>query len=370
MIVTPASDTWTANQLVNADQLNANIRDAQQFLIYAPLTIVTRAAAQTVINGDSVIIWDNEIIDTDGTFTAPSTDIVVQRPGVYALQMQSQFPNNNTGSRSAKISINGVDFAIAKNMSANGRYTCINAACIAALAKGDIINGKVYQDSGISLSIGNSSPPGMPRLAMRLISVAAIDIDYTDPSAPVTKPPVPPSSPPPTGKIPVKHVTSYNALWSRTFNGDGSTTWDDSAHCYQGFYDSNRGNTKSVIGFDYAAIQTALTGATNISVTFSFRPAHTYSFAGATILIDATAWTAKPSTWASTRNFPLMQKSACKANTNYTVSLPSGVGAKFQKGGYLGMGFGPAPSTDRNYYAYMNGATESGRPSLTFTYWK
>lgn len=379
LVPSPSLDTWTSNQLVTADWLNRNVRDVQKFLAYAPLTIVTRNASQTIpTNTQATIIFDTEAIDVDNMFEAPSSDLVVRRPGVYAIQFQNHLTPNTTGMRSGHIALNGQWVGSSNNGSANGGATMLNCSAIVACTTGDVITGMVWQNSGGSLTTGSATFHA-PRMAVRLISVAEVDIDYIsvqgsddpdnpNPPDPIVNPPAPPPSQPPAS-TPTQHTKTFYATWSRSFDGDLGTTWDDSKHCYQGYEAQYRGMTRSLVGFDYGSIQSTLKDSTNISVVFGYKVLHTWYNSGGTIVVGASRYTSKPSTWSSARYWKLLSKSGCVAGKSYTVTLPSGTGDKFRTGEYLGMAFGPAPNTSLIYYGYMAGALET-KPYLKFTYWK
>lgn len=170
---------------------------------------------------------------------------------------------------------------------------------------------------------------------------------------------------------PVTKTTVYQPTWSRTYDGDNSTTWDDSAHCYQGYFSGDRGNTKSLVGYNYTQIQSDLAGATINSIKLTFKVAHAYLNAGMTVEIGAHNYTSKPSTWAGGNVFENQTtKTSAKAGSSYTVTLPAGFGTNFKSGTYKGISFGPGPSTSNVYYGYLYGQSESGKPTLSITYTK
>ncbi|HEY5959979.1 MAG TPA: hypothetical protein VIV60_25675 [Polyangiaceae bacterium] len=366
---TPSPDTWQTNQLITADLLNSNIRDAQRFLAHAPLTIVSRAATQNVTTSTpTAVTWDTEVLDIDGMITVPSTSLTVRRPGIYAIYFANNFVANTGGDqRSATIVINGsgiaqqVDFRAATVATVN----CVSA--IVALNVGDVITCNVYQDSGVTLTIGGNY--NAPRLAVRPISTAQLDIDYGTGG---TSNPKPPPSPPPTGHVPTNYTKTYWPTWSRTFDGDNSITWDDSAYCYQGYYDGNRGNTRSLVGFNSTAIASDLSGATNIRVKVTFKVAHSYYNSGLTAVVGTHTYGSKPSTWSDASvNQNLKQKGSCSEGHSYTIDFGANTSASNSfKSWAKGIAFGPGPSTSRTYYGYMYGASQGGKPYLTVTYTK
>jgi hypothetical protein len=179
----------------------------------------------------------------------------------------------------------------------------------------------------------------------------------------------PPSTPP--APTPRTYTKVFSSTWSRTYDGDLTTTWDDTEFCYQGYYSSDRGNTRSLCGFDYAAIQSALSGATVNSVKLTFKVAHSYYNAGMTVEIGGHIYSAKPSTWSGGSVAENQtSRASCVAGSSYTVTLPASFGTNFKSGAWKGISFGPGPSLASTYYGYMYGYGQSGRPYLTFTYTK
>jgi len=178
---------------------------------------------------------------------------------------------------------------------------------------------------------------------------------------------------------PVRTFTkTWWATWTRSYQGDNSIdddgeTGPDSGNLYHGYYSSKHGNHRSLIGFDYAAIQSALSGATIVSVKFTFRIKHTWATGGADISISSHSYTSKPSTWSSgsvTQN--RYNSTDDKEGSTKTKTLPVAVGNEFKAGTTRGLGFGPAPNNSASaYYCYMyGGETSSSRPRVTITYSK
>lgn len=181
---------------------------------------------------------------------------------------------------------------------------------------------------------------------------------YASPSAP----------PPPATKT---YTKTYYATWSRTYDGSNATTWDDSAYCYQGYYSTARGNTKSLVGFDYATIAADLSGATINSCKVTVKGAHAYYNSGYTLEWGTHNYTAKPSTWANGNvNQNRGALGSFAAGETATLNLGTTVGGEFKSQATRGISFGPGPTTSLTYYGYAYGATQSGKPYLTITYTK
>ena len=163
----------------------------------------------------------------------------------------------------------------------------------------------------------------------------------------------------------------YYGSWSRTFDGDNSVTWDDSDYCYQGYYSSDRGNTRSLVGFDYAQIMSDLSGATVTSCKLTFRCAHSYYNAGLSAQIGTHDYSAKPGSWDGSRvDERRTSVAGVTAGETITKELGTGIGAEFKSGASRGIAFGPGPSTSRDYYGFFYGADQGGQPYLTITYRK
>jgi len=174
---------------------------------------------------------------------------------------------------------------------------------------------------------------------------------------------------PPAQPDPVNTYTkTWAATWGRSYDQDnGTRNGDDTADLYQGYISSTHGNTKSLFGFDYASIQSALSGATVKSVRLQYRVKHAWGGAGISVRVSSHNYTSKPSSWSSGNvNTERAAFGSQKEGATYTQILPVAIGNEFKAGTTRGLGFGPGPSTSASaYYGYMY----SG-PKLTITYTK
>lgn len=193
--------------------------------------------------------------------------------------------------------------------------------------------------------------------------------DYTPPAAPPPPPPSPTPPPPTQTYTYVTYTKTYYATWSRSYDGDGGTTWDDSAYCYQGYYDGNRGLTRSLVGFNYNAIKADLVGATIKSCKFTARNEHWYYNAGGTAYLGTHTYSSKPSTWSTGSVAENRLHTSWGLGATKTVELGVTIGNEFKAGTTKGVAFGPPPY-GLSYYGYFRGATQSGKPYLTITYVK
>jgi len=303
-------------------------------------------------------------------FNGPTTNVIVQEPGIYSIQGCTFWGANSSGSiRSTHLEVNNNRIASSNVAPAVGVQTVQTVAAIAPLNTGDIISKQIFQDSGGALNTGGST---MDRMAVRMLSTSDTALTF-DPATKLatSSSSTAGSSTKATAPSPTKHTATFYATWSRTYNGNGATTWDDSPYCYQGYYSSSRGNTRSLIGFNYSSIQSTLSGATNITGHFGYKVAWSYYTAGLTTVMGSHNYSAKPSTWSTANVFEDQgKKASCLRYHSYVVPLSSWQCWAWRTGNIKGMAFGPGPSTNHVYYGYMYGATQGGKPYVTFTYYK
>lgn len=164
---------------------------------------------------------------------------------------------------------------------------------------------------------------------------------------------------------------TFRATWSRSYDGDGSTRSPDTEDCYQGYYGSIHGRQRSLVGFDYAAIQSALSGATVLSVKLTFKVKYRAWSDGLDVVVSVHDYTSKPGTWSGARvDENEASRNNCNQGSTYTVDL-SAHGNDFKTGGVTGVGFGPGASNAHAIYGRIHGVDAgTSRPYLTITYRK
>lgn len=164
------------------------------------------------------------------------------------------------------------------------------------------------------------------------------------------------------------YTTNFDATWYQTYKGDNTQKTDTTAN--QGQYSSSDGNQRSLVGFDYAAIQAALSGATITSIKLTAYAEHWYLDAGGTAVIGTHDYTSKPSTWADSRvNQNRQQSSGWPKPGSRTVTLSNTIATELGNGTSTGIAFGPGPTTSNVYYGKFTGSG-TGRPRLTIVYTK
>lgn len=167
-------------------------------------------------------------------------------------------------------------------------------------------------------------------------------------------------------------IASFPCTACRTFQGTNVERPPNIGDwAYQGQYDGNYGNQRSMLMFDYSSIQSTLSGKTILSCTLRYHITHSYYSS-----MDVTVGTHNNTnelTWPGaggvTPNRKLYINQA--EGSSYTQSLGTTIGGEFQAGTTKGIVFGPGQDTSFHYYGYLVGYQPSNPtqiPILTFTY--
>jgi hypothetical protein len=190
--------------------------------------------------------------------------------------------------------------------------------------------------------------------------------DFTTPSTPTPTTPKP--KPTPSGSI---YTKRWNATWSRSYEGDNSTRFDDSPYMYQGSYDgSSPGNQKSLAGFDYKNIRSTLAGAEILEAHFTIKNNHARWNKGLYAQTGIHTYTAKPGTWSSANVVERKWRKWVTEGGSVTFDIGAGGGRAFRDGAWNGIAIGPEATNDHDNYGYFYGASSSARPFLTIKYRK
>jgi hypothetical protein len=169
---------------------------------------------------------------------------------------------------------------------------------------------------------------------------------------------------------PQTYTKTYYATWTGSYFGNGSRR-NSNGDMYQGFYSSNNGNQKSMIGFNHSQIQSDLAGSTIKKVQLTLKNKHWYYNSGGTAVIGRHNDTAAsaPTTFSGTGN--INQSSGWPKGGTRTVTLNNGIAEALRDDSAEGIIIGPGPSTNKIYYGYFQGgASSSSRPKLTITFTK
>lgn len=195
--------------------------------------------------------------------------------------------------------------------------------------------------------------------------------DYTPPTAPPTPPP---SSSPPPASTPTQKSTytkKWYATWSRSYEGDDSTRFDDSPYMYQGSYDgSSPGNQKSLAGFDYKNIMATLKGAEIVECHITVKNAHARWNKGLNAEIGSHNYSSKGSTWVDAQVRQRRWTAWVSEGGSVTVNAGATFGKELQAGTSRGIGLGPEATNNHDHYGFFYGATQSGKPYITVKYRK
>lgn len=188
----------------------------------------------------------------------------------------------------------------------------------------------------------------------------------------------PPPPPPPAPLPPVQtYIRTYDATWSRSYNGSDNPRFDDPNTLYHGTGPGgSNGNQKSMIGFNYTAIMADLAGATINSVELVMRNLHTFWYAGMNLWLGTHTNASKPATYDVGNTW--QGRWFFRWGYQYTLSVNLGVqmGYDLAGGVHKGIVVGPCLSGDctDDGYGYFAGAgyTTNGHsgPYLAISYTK
>lgn len=365
MIATPAPLTWANSAILTASDLNIHVRDAMRFLTTSGHTSVYLASNVSIPqNVRTAIVWDTTTDDQDNLITTPSGTFTITREGVIAIRFMGTYGLNTTGTyRRIILTLNGNDYA-ASAYCVGVNSDALSLATELPVAVGDTLQFLASHDATAAVTM----------LAAQT-QVSLMWVGLTDATA------APAPSLPPTGQTPTKHTVNFDATFSRTYNGDGTTSADDTKYCYQGYYDGNRGNNRSLVGFNSTSIVSTLNNAQRITMKLRFHVARTYQppdtfissgvmkTASTVAIIGGHNYATKPATWADANVDQNLTRKVIVPGQTYEVSLPSSMVARLASGGYKGIAFGPGPSNLKSYYALINGATQASPPRLEVVYY-
>lgn len=177
MATVPSEITWVAGQVVTPAQLNANLRDAVNFIITPPMAVLRQVSTQSLATSGqwAAITWDTEDLNRDAmhsTVTNPSR-VTANTAGWYHLSTTLDFAANTAGQRAVGWRINGSGTsgptAGKEQIQALSSFdAALNTSGDVFLNVGDYIEIVGYQSSGGALSTGNSD--GGSRFSIRWVS--------------------------------------------------------------------------------------------------------------------------------------------------------------------------------------------------------
>lgn len=195
--------------------------------------------------------------------------------------------------------------------------------------------------------------------------------DFTTPTTPPPTKPKPKPPPPSTPTTSATYTKRWYATWSRSYEGDDSTRFDDSPYMYQGSYDgSSPGNQKSLAGFDYKNIQATLAGATILEAYVTVKNYHARWNRGLYAEIGSHNYSSKPSTWSGGTVRERRWNKWVTEGGAVTVNAGTTFGNELKAGTSKGIGIGPERTNDHDNYGFFYGASYSSKPYITIKYRK
>jgi hypothetical protein len=168
-------------------------------------------------------------------------------------------------------------------------------------------------------------------------------------------------------------TTEWTATWGQAYRESGGFTGADNSKLHQGSSgDSYNGRQRSLIGFDYASIQSALSGSQISAVRLWIYTLHTWYYNGGTFWAGTHNNASKPGTWGGTvgRDF-ITSFHVPNTGANW-YNLSTEFGATLRNGTGKGLTL-QAPNNDRTFYGYAAGGPgtpTSQMPRISTTYVK
>lgn len=171
---------------------------------------------------------------------------------------------------------------------------------------------------------------------------------------------------------PITRQATWTAQWAQAYSAGGGFSSADNSKLFQGNGDSVNGRQRSLIGFDYAAIATALAGSNVTGVRLWLYMADTWWDSGATFWMGMHTNSAKPGTFGGTFGRDFVTSGHVPASGGVWLPLATEFGARLRDGSSKGITL-QAPNDDRQFYGYAWGGPGTGAnqlPLLEITYVK
>jgi hypothetical protein len=165
VLAVPTQRTWNTYDITTAAMMNANVRDAVNFLSAPPLFIALQQTAQSIPNafggGTPLTFGDPGGIVVDSynghsTSTNP-TRYVAQVAGWYLVEGRSGWAPSATGLRIAGTSVNGAVQKYGTSAPVGGSNWLASVSDILYLNVGDYVELLGYQTSGGALNTNSGA---------------------------------------------------------------------------------------------------------------------------------------------------------------------------------------------------------------------
>lgn len=176
---------------------------------------------------------------------------------------------------------------------------------------------------------------------------------------------------PATPAQPITTFKTWTAQWSQAYRQSGGFTGGTQTYLYYGNSgeSSFNGTQHSLIGFDYADIQSTLSGATINKVEIFLDSLHTWAGSGATCFFGLHSNATKPSTYGGVVKDLISSAKLLRGQQEYH-GISTEFGQSLRDGASKGVIL-QAPNSSNSYYGYVAGVG-SGLPVpvLRVTYTK
>lgn len=160
----PSQRTWSVSDLVTAAEMNANVRDAINFVINPPMFIGHQATPQSIGSGSFVnVALDTNDLDTYSghSTTVNNTQYFSQLAGIYSVTCSSGWAAaanrrlmNTASGAGATLLGTGTQVEIPNN---NTGTVSLLSVCYFRLPVSAWVQMQVQQISGGSLNLGSAS---------------------------------------------------------------------------------------------------------------------------------------------------------------------------------------------------------------------
>jgi hypothetical protein len=153
----PSQRDWSAGEVVTAAMLNANVRDAMNFVLARPDAMLRQTVAQSLPHATwTDIAWDVEDLDSDSghSTTSNTSRYTAVTAGWYLVGGVVNISNSSTGVRATRLAVNGNPVLGSQVMVPP---TVLNTAVpvvsrLVFLNVGDFITVEAFQSSGSAVS--------------------------------------------------------------------------------------------------------------------------------------------------------------------------------------------------------------------------
>ncbi|MFI2650210.1 hypothetical protein [Micromonospora fulviviridis] len=160
--------TWTNGvDPLDSTNLHAYLRDPLRFLMNKPVAELRASTGQPIPSGSfTPVLFNLEQVDTDpdgigGHSTVTNTSRYTARyPGWYRVGGSVTWPSNATGRRATQWAVNGSTVDATQEIRPGSSAGALGSQAddpLIFLAEGDYLELRVWQDSGISLTLLSTS---------------------------------------------------------------------------------------------------------------------------------------------------------------------------------------------------------------------